>query len=140
MKISEYIILFSTVLLLLSCEENIITECEEAQNTASLTTFNSIQINVFDQSCAFSGCHAGSNPQANLLLTSGNSYSKLVNVTSILNPSFKLVQPGNSENSFLIKMLKHTGESTSQMPPAGKLSEGKIDSIAAWINRGAINN
>lgn len=140
MNLLKIIILLFFVLAFTTCEENIITECEITNSTSSLTTFSDIQKNIFDASCALSGCHAGTNPQAGLLLTYGNSYAKLVNVTSLLNPNFKLVEPGNSENSFLIKMLKHTGESTSQMPPAGKLSQSKIDSIAAWIDRGAINN
>ncbi|MBK7105698.1 MAG: hypothetical protein IPH62_10480 [Ignavibacteriae bacterium] len=141
MKLMKIFYLLILLTIIISCEENIVTECEdENQTSVTLTKFSDIQKNVFDASCAFSGCHAGASSQAGLQLTSGDSYSNLINKTSVLNPNFKLVEPGNSENSFLIKMLKHTGEGTSQMPPSGKLSNSVIDSIAAWIDRGALNN
>lgn len=125
----------------ISCEENITTECEdEKMDSAALTKFSDIQKNVFDTNCALSGCHAGTFLSAGLNLTNGKSYEALVNKTSALNSNFKLVEPGNSENSFIIKMLKNTGEGTTIMPPTGKLSNSVIDSISAWINRGAQNN
>ena len=124
-----------------SCEENITTECEEEKmNTAVLTKFSDIQKNVFDTNCALSGCHAGTFLSAGLNLSNGKSYEALVNKTSSLNSNYKLVEPGNSENSFIIKMLKNTGERTTIMPPSGKLNSSVIDSISAWINRGALNN
>jgi len=141
MKLIKIFYFFLLFAIIISCEENIVTECEDAnQNTGILTKISDIQKDVFDVSCATSGCHAGASLQAGLQLTSGDSYAELVNKTSVLNPNFKLVEPGNSENSFLIKMLKHTGEGTSQMPPSGKLSNSVIDSISAWIDRGALNN
>ncbi|MFZ1290332.1 MAG: hypothetical protein WAR79_09580 [Melioribacteraceae bacterium] len=141
MKLIKIFYFFLLFAIIISCEENIVTECEdENQNTGTLTKFSDIQKDVFDISCATSGCHAGASSQAGLQLTSGDSYAELVNNTSVLNPNFKLVEPGNSENSFLIKMLKHIGEGTLQMPPSGKLSNSAIDSISAWIDRGALNN
>ncbi len=141
MNTSRLLTILFALLIFTSCEENIVTECEVNNiNSIELTTFSSIQEDVFDVNCAFPGCHAGTSPQAGLLLTSGNSYSNLINVTSVLNPNFKIVQPGNSSESFLIKMLKNTGDGTSLMPPSGKINERLIDSIAAWIDGGAINN
>ncbi len=141
MRTIKFLYILFCILFVISCEENITTECEDdEQNLASITKFSDIQTNVFDASCALSGCHAGSSVSAGLDLSNGNSYAELVNKSSVLNPNFKLVEPGNSENSFLIKMLKHTGEGTSQMPPSGKLNNSVIDSISAWIDRGALNN
>ncbi len=108
------------------------------QNTV-LSKLSTIQTTVFSQSCAFSGCHGSENNQANLLLTEDNSYSNLVNVQSVLFPQYKRVVPGNSSQSLLIKILK--GEVSPRMPLNREpLSPDMIDSIAAWIDNGALNN
>jgi len=123
------------------CEDNIISECEDKNGFLDNTLkFSIIQDKIFNNSCAISGCHAGPNPQANLELTNGKSYENLYNVPSLLNPSFMRVKPGDSDNSFIIMMLKNTGPGTSQMPPSGKLQNSLIDSIASWIDQGALNN
>lgn len=106
----------------------------------SLSKFSEIQSRVFTPTCAVAGCHGGSNVQANLSLSEGNAYNNLVNKQSFRNPNFVRVKPGDSGNSFLIKMLRNTGEGTTVMPPTGKLSDAVIDSIALWINNGALNN
>jgi len=49
------------------------------------------------------------------------------------------VEAGISANSILIKILK--GEVSPQMPQnRAKLSDAIIDSIAKWIDNGAMNN
>lgn len=125
------------------CSENITTECEPfsgSQTAKTLSSFSEIQKEVFTPSCALSGCHAGSNLQANLNLIAGESYNNLVGKQSLLNPAFLRVKPGDSENSFLVKMLRNSGNGSSLMPPSGKLSDAVIDSIVTWINNGALNN
>ena len=121
-----------------ACEDSIQGPEDEINNngpTNMRSQFSSIQAEVFSPSCALSGCHAGSqNPN----LSAGQSYNNLVNVASLENPSMLRVKPGDSNNSLLIKKL--TGDGTSIMPPAGQLSQAKIDSITSWINKGAINN
>lgn len=128
-----------------SCSENISTECDcdpvtPLPGVKTLTNFSEIQKQVLTPSCATSGCHSGSSSQANLDLSEGSSYNALVNTTSLLNPNFKRVKPGDSNNSFLIKMLRNSGDGSSQMPPFGKLNNSVIDSIAMWIDKGALNN
>jgi hypothetical protein len=128
-----------------SCSENISTECDcdpvtPIPGVKTLTNFSEIQKQVLTPSCATSGCHSGSSLKANLDLSEGSSYNALVNVTSVLNPNFKRVKPGDSNNSFLIKMLRNSGDGSSQMPPFGKLNNSVIDSIATWIDKGALNN
>ncbi len=105
----------------------------------SLSKLSTIQANVFSQSCAFSGCHGPANNQADLLLTDGNSFSNLVNVQSVLFPQYKRVVPGNSSQSLLIKILK--GDVSPRMPlNRDPLPADLIDSIATWIDNGALNN
>jgi hypothetical protein len=60
-------------------------------------------------------------------------------VQGFLFPQFKRVVPDSSSKSLLIKILK--GEVSPRMPLNGTpLSVAVIDSIAAWINKGALNN
>lgn len=102
-------------------------------------TFTSIQANVFSQSCALSGCHAGSAPQMGMNLSSGQAFSNIVNVASAEQPSFLRVKPGDATNSYLY--MKITGDlriSGVQMPATGgPLSADKIAAIRDWINAGA---
>jgi len=102
-------------------------------------TLSDIQQKVLTPGCTASGCHGTANTQRNLRLTDGNSFANLVSVQSVMFPQFKRVEPGNSANSSLIKMLK--GELLPRMPQSRTaLPTEVIDSIAAWIDNGALNN
>jgi hypothetical protein len=65
------------------------------------------------------------------------SYGNLVNVAS--NESALLrVKPGASSESWLIRKLE--GDGTTRMPLiGGSLTAAEIDTIRAWIDRGANN-
>ena len=57
----------------------------------------------------------------------------------MLFPQFKRVEPNNNVNSLLIKILQ--GEVSPRMPfNRDPLSPAVIDSIAKWIDNGALNN
>lgn len=137
--IKTFLISIVIITTFISCEDKIVNEPEPSTTQSGVTAkLSDIQIKVFNVSCATSGCHDGSNIAANLNLTSGNSYNQLVNVNSNENPSLKRVVPGSSGQSLLIRKLE--GNGTSLMPPSGKLKQEIIDSIKAWIDRGALNN
>jgi len=109
------------------------------QPAVKLSTFSEIQRQVFNPSCAVSACHAGANPAANLNLTSANSYDQLVNQTSLLDPAKKIVDPNSSDESVLVLILQ--GSISPRMPYGEPpLSAATIDSIAKWIDEGALNN
>ena len=122
------------------CSSDNPTEPDPTPNTtAPLSKLSDIQAKVFTQNCTSSGCHGNTNNQASLLLTDGSSYANLVSIQSVLYPQFTRVQPGNSTNSLLIKILK--GEVSPRMPlNRTSLSAAVIDSIAKWIDNGALNN
>ena len=122
------------------CSSDNPTEPDPTPNTsAPISKLSDIQAKVFTQNCTSSGCHGNTNNQASLLLTDGSSYANLVSVQSVLYPQFTRVQPGNSTNSLLIKILK--GEVSPRMPlNRTPLSAAVIDSIAKWIDNGALNN
>lgn len=127
-----------TSFLTLSCSEDEPTSPNQNIQIPN-ATLSDIQQKVFTPGCTDGGCHGNTNPQRNLRLTAGSSFSNLVNVQSVLFPSMKRVEPGNSSNSVLIKMLR--GELLPRMPQSrNPLPSEAIDSIAAWIDRGALNN
>jgi hypothetical protein len=131
-------LLISLVMILSGCSEESTTE-PPPTITAPLSKLSDIQNKVFNQSCAISDCHGQVNTQSFLLLTEGSSHSSLVSVPSILYPAFKRVEPFNSSNSLLIKILN--GDVTPRMPyNRDKLPQAVIDSIAKWINKGALND
>lgn len=138
-KIKVLLVLLAfSIILFFGCSEESTTEPTPTV-TAPLSKLSDIQDKVFNTNCAVSGCHGASNTQAGLLLTAGNSFSNLVNVQSVLFPQFNRVQPNNSANSLLIKILK--GEVSPRMPlNRNPLSNAVIDSIAKWIDNGALNN
>jgi len=99
-------------------------------------TLSSIQTNVFDRSCALSGCHNG-DERPNL--SSGQSFSNLINVGS--SEGFEQVEPGNPSESYLYLKLIDTDIEGSRMPLGeNPLSQEITDSIKVWIENGALNN
>lgn len=127
-----------SLLLFVGCEDSIQGPEDEPVNGGPQNMparFSSIQNEVFSKSCALSGCHNGSQSPN---LSEDQAFGNLVNQASLENPSMLRVKPGDSNNSLLMKKLRNDG--TSVMPPSGQLSQAKIDSIAAWIDNGALNN
>ena len=136
-SIKVFFPLLGVVLLAMNCSED--TPLEPSPPATQLSTFSEIQKRVFDTGCNTAGCHAGSNPAANLDLTSANSYNQLVEVNSVLVPSRKRVDRNNSAESVLVQILR--GSVSPRMPLGGTpLSSAIIDSVAKWIDEGAANN
>jgi hypothetical protein len=126
--------------LIISCSEENSTQPDQTPpSNIPLSKLSDIQLKVFTQTCALSNCHGSVNNQASLLLTEGNALTNLVNVQSLLFPQFNRVVPDSSSKSLIIKILK--GEVSPQMPlNRDPLDPAIIDSIAKWIDQGALNN
>lgn len=87
---------------------------------------------LFQQRCAFAGCHGGSNPAAGLNLSSP-SYSRLINHQP------RLIITGESNNSLLVQRIE--GRISPRMPLiGGPLNDNQIRGIKKWIDEGALNN
>ena len=87
---------------------------------------------LFVQRCAFSGCHAGVNPQGGLDLTPP-SYAALRGHQPVL------VLAGDANSSALIQFLD--GRLQPQMPfNMSPLNSNQLNGIKTWISEGAINN
>jgi hypothetical protein len=133
----KLIILAFSSLLIASCSEHIVSECEPVDDgePAMAATFSAINENVIQQSCALSGCHVNAFlPE----LSESVAYDRLINKLNNAG-NMNYVEPGDAANSFLIKKL--LGDGTTLMPQGGpKLDDAVIDSIKVWIDNGAENN
>jgi len=127
-------------IIIIGCTETNISEPETKPDPSlPFSKFTSIQEKVFSPRCDRPGCHGTTNTQANLLLGEGEAYQNLVGVPSLIFPGMTRVIPDSSAISLLIKILK--GEVSPRMPlEGGFLSDAVIDTIAKWIDDGAINN
>ena len=108
-------------------------------------TYDRIQRQIFNQSCALSGCHDSQSQTGDLLLESGASYTNLIDVDpqngSALAQGWKRVHPGDPTTSFIYHKV------TADLPdlsfgvrmPLGKakLNKTLIGIIQAWITGGA---
>ncbi len=81
---------------------------------------------IFNAKCAFSGCHAGTDPKAGLDLS---SYNNVI--------AGNVVTPSNPTTSLMHQRVTATGN--KRMPPANPLSSENIALIEEWINQGAVN-
>ena len=110
---------------------------------AAAVTLAQIQSSVFD-ACA--GCHSGptgSNlPSGMNLSSAGESYAALVSVASLQVTSLNRVEPGNPDDSYLIRKLEGGPDIVGDRMPRGGpfLPQATIDEIRAWIAAGAENN
>jgi len=125
-------------IIIIGCTETNISE-SEPDPLAPFSKFSSLQEKVFTPRCDKPGCHGNTNNQADLFLGEGQAFQSLVGVPSLLFPQMTRVIPDSSSKSLLIKILK--GEVSPRMPlDGGFLSDAVIDTIATWIDKGALNN
>jgi len=126
-------------LLFFSCADQIVSECgDESHGNNMRARFSAIQQELLTPTCAKAGCHSGLTPTAGLNLEAGNAYVNLIDENSTQESAFKLVRPFNSDSSWIIHKMRAQG--TTVMPPSGNLPQAVIDSVAAWIDNGALND
>jgi hypothetical protein len=112
------------------------------QNAAAVT-LTQIQNQIFTPICSV--CHTG--PTSNVLpsgmnLTAGNSFASIVGVPSLQVPTFDRIEPGNPDDSYLIRKLEGgPGIMLSRMPQGGPfLNQATIDMVRQWTADGAPDN
>ena len=108
-----------------------------------------IQENIYDVSCAYSGCHDGTvvnllgNVISNVDLRRNVAETNTVNVPSIQMPSLNLITPGDANASYLMKKIEGSADIRyERMPwspppplaPTPPLSQEKIDVVRLYIN------
>jgi hypothetical protein len=87
---------------------------------------------IFNQSCAITNCHTGTNPTGNLDLSEGNSKGNLIDVISPNYNAYR-VRSGKPDSSVLYNKISDSGKYGGVMPPTGKLPQSEIDLIKRWI-------
>ena len=103
---------------------------------------------IFNRSCALSGCHSGSSPQASMSLEAGMIYDPVlgaVGVSSLEAPGLKRIDPGSSLSSYLVAKLEDKQASVGgigdRMPLGSPpLDPIEIQVIREWIDQGAQDN
>ena len=105
-------------------------------------TLSSIQANIFDLNCTFSGCHGGAAPQTGQDLTAGQTWANIVNVRSVENAALNRVTPGDPDNSYLVWKIEGRPEIVGERMPRGRdpLPPEAITAIRQWIADGAQDN
>ena len=102
-------------------------------------TLSSIQREIFSPSCV--NHHGAVEPQGDLDLSEGQSYSSLVDVRAF-QVALDLVEPNDAENSYLIHKLEGRPSIVGDLMPAEApaLTGAQIEVIRQWIDNGAQNN
>ena len=137
----KYIVLVFFSIGLTFCSDSIVESTpsidEKVEPKIESATFTSIQTEILNKSCAFSGCHVSGSVNPNL---SGNSYANIVSKKSSTGMDY--IKPNDPNNSYLLqKILGSSVINGSRMPlNSSPLSQEKINVITEWINDGAKNN
>ena len=113
------------------------------------TSFERLQAEVLEPSCAFSACHApGSSSNAGLVLSGSGAYAALVNAmpthANARTDGLRRVVPGRPDSSLLWHKVSgfvsghHARDYGAPMPYAGQaLPAGQLEFIRQWIATGA---
>jgi len=110
--------------------------------TEAAATFSEVQQQIFNTSCAFSGCHGQGSASSGMNLDPGSAWSEIVDVPSVERPALDRVEPSAPDSSYLwLKVMGDPSISGSQMPRGGPpLTQDKLDLLRSWIEAGAQNN
>jgi hypothetical protein len=112
------------------CKDEVIEPADIVFPTSNVSYARHVQP-LFNQACAFSGCHGGGGgQQSSLLLT---SYDNVMFTT------MKVVERNLPDQSILVQRIE--GKIGPRMPlyrPA--LETNQLNGIRIWINEGALNN
>lgn len=114
----------------------------ERRSTGTLEpTWDSLFTNVFQPTCAVSGCHAGASAFNGLDFSdSATAYTLVTTGTATSGcGGASYVIAGDSASSYLLDKMSSSPSCGATMPPTGALSSTTLDVIAAWIDAGAAN-
>ena len=110
--------------------------------TGMEATFFRVQNEIFNPSCALSGCHSAGSAAQGLSLAEGQAFGNIVNVPSSVQGSKDRIEPGDPNNSYLyLKVIGDPSISGVQMPRfRTPLSQELQDLLKDWIEAGTENN
>ncbi len=101
----------------------------------TLSDLESEVADIFQQSCARIGCHAGSDPQMGMSLEGDLFFDHTVGASSRERPDLELIRPGAPDSSYLIKKVRGDEDIIgAPMPMTGnRLSDADIETIQEWV-------
>jgi len=125
---------------------------EAAGGSAAEASFDVIQTEVLNKSCALSGCHASTSDatfaQHGLVLAPGQAFDNLVGKASknatAAGMNMPRVKPFDPDNSLLFHKIAcqaghHSANFGNRMPMGGGvLTKGQVEFIRQWIVTGAL--
>ncbi len=117
--------LFLTIVIILSGILFTQYGCKHDPPLFSDICFESEILPIFQNNCAMSGCHGGTNGKHEIML---DTYEHIMAAG---------INSGNAHKSLVYKAL--TGGGESPMPPKTKLTGSQIALIYSWIQGGALN-
>lgn len=119
-------ILFLTIILQgAACKKSVYV----APVVPDTVSFSGQIIPLFNQYCNNPGCHSGTQPQANLNLTSSMAYQQLF--------SKSMINTNNPSSSLLYSQMNSISQ---PMPPSGRLDTFYVQKVLRWIEQGAKDN
>lgn len=139
------VLLMATVGIMAACKK------ESAGGSAAEASFDVIQAEVLNKSCALAGCHASTSDatfaQHGLVLAPGQAYDNLVGKPSknatAAGMNMPRVKPFDPDNSLLYHKIAcqaghHSANFGNRMPMGGGvLTAGQVEFIRQWIAAGA---
>lgn len=104
-------------------------------SSQDLTNLESQVVDIFAQSCARVGCHAGSDPQLGMSLEPELFFDHTVGAASRERTELDIIHPGEPDSSYLIKKVRGDEDIIgARMPMTGNsLSDAEIATIADWV-------
>jgi len=107
-----------------------------AKNLSAQEAIPDNVLDILDENCAISGCHAGTTAPKGLDLTEDFALSGLVNKPSDDRSEIMRVKPQDPVNSYLMMKLRGSaGIRGERMPKGGgPLSNSELSAIETWIN------
>lgn len=117
------------------------TETDSGGDEEALApTLQNVQAEVFNSSCAFSGCHQGAGSSGNLALEDGAAFANLVGIASDGVPTATRVVPADPDASYLILKLEAGEGIVGDQMPSAPLDAERIQLVRDWIAQGAQDN
>ncbi|HEY2387209.1 MAG TPA: hypothetical protein VGK30_09625 [Candidatus Binatia bacterium] len=125
--------------------------CLPASNPCNATdifdgTFERIQTQIFNKSCAVSGCHDSQSHTGNMVLEEGSAYGSLINVTPDNSAAqtadggiWRRVLPSDPDHSLIVAKINGPPKTFGDRMPKDKpkLDQSLINVIELWIAAGA---
>ena len=109
---------------------------EDENGEREPVTLARLATEIFTPKCATSGCHAGTTRAGGLSLEA-DEVAEIIDAASQQQPSLKLIDPGNPDDSYLIRKVRGTGSEARMPIGLDPLTPEEIQMIVDWVAAGA---